>query len=135
MAAVSMSSTNKDKPVDRFIFSAINPMTDGPVRKPIKPPVVTIAKPSTALTPGIVVAALNNTGTMQQQPNPIKTYPAIAMGTAGVNTTIKKPVAANSAPVITTPEFGNNIVPIESSNCHGSREACIAQAHNFLCTM
>ena len=102
MAAVSMSSTNKDKPVDRFIFSAINPMTDGPVRKPIKPPVVTIAKPSTALTPGIVVAALNNTGTMQQQPNPIKTYPAIAMGTAGVNTTIKKPVAANSAPIITT---------------------------------
>ena len=72
MAAVIISKINNDKPAERFAFSEINPIIDGPARKPIKPPVVTMAKPSTVLTPGIELDALNKTGTMQQQPNPIR---------------------------------------------------------------
>ena len=102
IAAVSISKINNDKAADRFTFSEIKPITDGPVRKPINPPVVTIANPSTVLTPGIEPDALNSTGTMQQHPNPIKTYPPMATEIAGASTTIKNPIAASIAPATTT---------------------------------
>src|ERR1039458_7033702 len=83
----------RDNPFERLAFSDMNPITDGPVRNPISPPVVTIAYPSTVLTHGIFADVLNKTGTIQQEPRPIIIYPAIAIITAGAVTTIKKPVA------------------------------------------
>jgi len=77
-----------------FDFSETKPMREGPVRKPISPPVVTMANPSTVLTPGILAEVLNSTGTIQQQPSPTTMYPAIATRTTGADTTIKKPTAA-----------------------------------------
>ena len=76
-------------------------MTEGPARKPINPPVVTIAKPSTLLTPGIFPEALNNTGTTQEQPKPMIIYPATAGTITGDITTIKKPIAAIMQPTTT----------------------------------
>ena len=88
---------------------------EGPAKKPMRPPVVTIAKPSTTLTPGIFPDALNNTGIIQQQPKPIKIYPAIATEATGAHTTIVKPAAATNAPVITTlllPNFVMMVSPL-----------------------
>src|SRR5690242_2877543 len=93
---------SSDNPQERFVFSEIKPITDGPVRKPISPPVVTIAYPSMVLTPGMLADARNNTGTVQQQPNPTKMYPIMATITAGDVTTIKNPDAASNPPVTTT---------------------------------
>ncbi len=72
-AALNAINTSSDKALDKPAISEIKPITEGPARKPISPPVVTIAKPCTLLRPGILAAALNNTGTIQEQPNPITT--------------------------------------------------------------
>ena len=73
MAAVIIISIKSESPFCKLAFSEIKPITDGPAKKPISPPVVTMANPSTLLTPGILPDALNKTGTIQQQPNPIIT--------------------------------------------------------------
>ena len=109
-AAMISNKINKDNPVARSDFSDINPIREGPVKKPINPPVVTMAKPSTVLTPGILADALNNTGTIQQQPKPIKIYPAMAIATTGDKTTMRKPVAPMIAPVITTLLLPNLVI-------------------------
>src|ERR1700712_2180905 len=81
----------RDNPFERLAFSEIKPITEGPARNPISPPVVTIAYPSTVLTPGMLADALNNTGTMQQQPNPTIIYPNMATAIKGAVTTTKNP--------------------------------------------
>ena len=106
-----LKKIKRDNPLERSVFSEIIPMIDGPVRKPINPPVVTIAKPSTVLTPGIFAEAVNKTGTIQEHPNPIKTYPTIAIKTPGEITTIKNPRAANKLPTMTT-----FLLPIDGIN-------------------
>jgi len=47
IAAIIVIKINNDNAFERPAFSEIKPIMDGPVRKPINPPVVTIAKPST----------------------------------------------------------------------------------------
>src|SRR5438128_656379 len=92
----------------------MNPITEGPVRNPISPPVVTIANPSTALTPGMLADALNNTGTIQEHPSPTKIYPKMAVMTSGAVTTSTNPAAASKLPNTTTfllPSVEINISP------------------------
>ena len=71
VAASNAITINRERPLDKLDILEIKPISDGPVRKPMRPPVVTMAKPSTVLVPGILAAALNNTGTMHEEPTPI----------------------------------------------------------------
>ena len=66
-AKLTMTRLQKD-----LVFSEIKPIIDGPGKKPNQSPCGDhLQNPQQHLTPGILAAALNNMGTIQQQPNPI----------------------------------------------------------------
>src|ERR1035441_4037229 len=97
-AAVTLSSTSRNRPARSDMSSERNPMAGGPTRKPRYPRPLTVATPAPSLTCGMRPPAANTSGMIEENPAPAAANPASAQYGEWTSSAKLSPAAAVAPP-------------------------------------